>query len=71
VKKGTVVVIQSSQGELAAELGTTRSTLNRALHDFEGLGLVSVSGSQVTLLKPNRLLSYTHYIPCRSSPLPT
>ena len=59
VKEGAVVVVQSSQGELAAELGTTRSTLNRALHDFEGLGLVSVSGSQVTLLKPDRLRSYT------------
>lgn len=58
VKKGTVVSLQSSQGELAAELGTTRSTLNRVLHDFEGLGLISVSGSQVTLLKPDRLLSY-------------
>lgn len=48
-----------NQGELAAELGTTRSTLNRALHDFESMGLVKVEGEQVTLLKPDRLRSYT------------
>jgi CRP/FNR family transcriptional regulator, cyclic AMP receptor protein len=33
--------IGRSQGQLAAELGTTRSTLNRALIGFESLGYIS------------------------------
>lgn len=54
-----VVVVQRSQGELAAELGTTRSTLNRALHDFASLGLVEVDGATVTILKRDALARYT------------
>ena len=59
VGPGSTVRLQSSQGELAAELGTTRSTLNRALNGFESLGLIHVEGSTVTLVKPDRLSSYT------------
>jgi CRP/FNR family cyclic AMP-dependent transcriptional regulator len=55
---GTVVHLQRSQGELAAELGTTRSTLNRALHDFEALGFLAIDGDDVTLLKPGMLRTY-------------
>jgi CRP/FNR family transcriptional regulator, cyclic AMP receptor protein len=53
------VRIGRSQGELAAELGTTRSTLNRALHDFESLGHVALDGTTVTLLNPDALRMYT------------
>lgn len=59
VTEGTIVVLRCSQGELAAELGTTRSTLNRALHDFESLGLIAHAGNRVTLRKPASLRSYT------------
>jgi CRP/FNR family transcriptional regulator, cyclic AMP receptor protein len=54
-----VVRLERSQGELAAELGTTRSTLNRALHDFESLGYIALDGTSVTLLKPDALGMYT------------
>ena len=54
-----VVLMDRSQGELAAELGTTRSTLNRALHDFESLGYIALDGASVTLLNPNALGMYT------------
>lgn len=55
---GPVVILHCSQRELAAELGTTRSTLNRALHDFESLGLITLSGNRVTLHKPDSLRLY-------------
>ena len=59
VTNGTSIELHSSQGELAAELGTTRSTLNRALHTFESLGLIVVDGNQITLEKPEKLADYT------------
>lgn len=39
-----------SQGELAAEIGATRSTLNRALKDLERAGLIEIDGDVVTLV---------------------
>ena len=51
---GAVVVMDRSQGELAAELGTTRSTLNRVLHDFASLDPISIEGNRVTLHRPDR-----------------
>jgi CRP/FNR family transcriptional regulator, cyclic AMP receptor protein len=59
VAPGTVIELHSSQGELAAELGTTRSTLNRALQSFESLGLIQTDGSKVTIEQPEKLHSYT------------
>jgi CRP-like cAMP-binding protein len=59
ISNGTVVVLHCTQGELAAELGTTRSTLNRALHQFEGIRVLSVEGDRVTLHKPDTLRAYT------------
>jgi CRP-like cAMP-binding protein len=59
IPAGTAVQLHSSQGELAAELGTTRSTLNRALHGFESLGLIAVDGNRITLEKPAKLVTYT------------
>lgn len=44
---------------LAAELGATRSTLNRAFHDFESIGLITLAGNRITLRKPEGLRSYT------------
>lgn len=43
------VPLDRSQSELAAELGTTRSTLNRALKGFEGLGLIRVAGDTIVI----------------------
>lgn len=56
---GKIVQVGRSQGELAAELGTTRSTLNRALHDFESLGYITLDGTSVRLLRPDALGMYT------------
>lgn len=50
--------LDRSQGELAAELGTTRSTLNRALSSFESFGLISRAGEQVTVLDQDALALY-------------
>jgi CRP-like cAMP-binding protein len=54
-----IVSLNRSQGELAAELGTTRSTLNRALKEFEEFRMIAVDGDQVTLLRPDALARYT------------
>lgn len=56
---GAVVVpLDRSQGELAAELGTTRSTLNRALKEFEDLGLLAVDAERIVLRRPAALEPY-------------
>ena len=44
------IVLERSQGELAAEIGATRSTLNRALKELERLGAISVEGDVITVL---------------------
>jgi CRP-like cAMP-binding protein len=54
-----VIAIGRSQGELAAELGTTRSTLNRALNGFEALGLLSRQGERIVILDEEGLSVYT------------
>jgi CRP-like cAMP-binding protein len=54
-----VIAIGRSQGELAAELGTTRSTLNRALNGFEALGLLSRQGDRILILDEEGLSVYT------------
>ena len=48
-----------SQTELAAELSTTRSTLNRALKDFEDLKLIRIADDQVMILDRTQLAEYT------------
>jgi len=58
VPRGAVVALGRTQGELAAELGTTRSTLNRALQGFAEQGLVAVNGDRVTLRDPAALAMY-------------
>lgn len=56
---GAIVPMDRSQGELAAELGTTRATLNRALKGFEALRLIESRADHVTLLDPEELAWYT------------
>jgi CRP/FNR family cyclic AMP-dependent transcriptional regulator len=53
------VSIGRSQGELAADLGTTRSTLNRALNGFEALGLISRRGDRIIIRDVDALSVYT------------
>jgi CRP-like cAMP-binding protein len=57
------LTLNRSQGELAAELGTTRSTLNRAINGFIDLGLISREGVRVLILKPDALAAYTELPP--------
>lgn len=54
-----LVDIGRSQGELAAEIGTTRPTLNRALRGFEDQGIIATDGHQVTILEMDKLLAFT------------
>ena len=58
VERGAVVALGRTQGELAAELGATRESLNRALRRLEGLGLVAAAGERVTLVDPAGLAAY-------------
>ena len=53
------VVLARSQGELAAELGTTRATLNRVIKGFEALHLIAVDGDAVRVLDRDELAYYT------------
>lgn len=56
---GTVVDLARSQGELAAEIGTTRPTLNRALRGFEEQGIIAADGPRITIIDMNKLLAFT------------
>lgn len=62
-RDGVAVPLGRSQGELAAELGTTRATLNRALKGFETLGFLAVEGDRVVVLDSTALTSYTTQAP--------
>jgi CRP/FNR family cyclic AMP-dependent transcriptional regulator len=57
------LILNRSQGELAAELGTTRSTLNRAINSFIDLGIITRDGEHVVILKPDQLAAYTELPP--------
>ena len=59
VTPGVAVALGRSQAELAAELGTTRESLNRALRGFVELGLIVVEGDRVRLVEPDSLAAYT------------
>lgn len=47
-----------TQAELAAELGATRESLNRALRRFSDLGLLEIDGDRVTILDAAGLRDY-------------
>jgi CRP-like cAMP-binding protein len=53
------IALGRSQGQLAAELGTTRSTLNRALNRFEVLGYLTRNGDRVVIRDADGLAAYT------------
>ena len=48
-KGASEIAIGRSQGQLAAELGTTRSTLNRALIGFESLGYITRQDDRIVI----------------------
>ena len=56
---GLTIDLARSQGELAAEIGTTRPTLNRALRAFEEQGIIATDGPRVTILDMDRLVAFT------------
>ncbi len=58
---GLVVPLGLSQGELAAELGTTRVSVNKALKHFEARGLLALDLDRdaVVLLRPDELRAHT------------
>ena len=60
VGQGVQVDLARSQGELAAEIGTTRPTLNRALRGFEEQGIIATDGSLVTILEMEKLVAFTN-----------
>ncbi len=49
-----------SQSDLASQLGTTRSTLNRALRGFVDLGLIEYDGERVVVLDAAGLADFTN-----------
>ncbi len=57
--RASEIDIGRSQGELALELGATRSTLNRALKRFETLGILTVRGQTIELHDAAALRPYT------------
>jgi CRP-like cAMP-binding protein len=57
------LTLNRSQGELAAELGTTRSTLNRAINSFIDQGIISRDGDRVVILNLEALAAYTELPP--------
>jgi CRP/FNR family transcriptional regulator, cyclic AMP receptor protein len=59
VAGGVCIDLGRSQGELAAEIGTTRPTLNRALRGFEEQGIIATDGPRVTILAMNKLVAFT------------
>jgi CRP/FNR family transcriptional regulator len=53
--EGEVVPFTISQSDLAAELGATRVSVNRALKTFERRGLITVERDRIVLLRPDLL----------------
>ena len=42
--------------DLASLVGTAKETVSRLLSEFEDTGMIATRGSQITILKPTRLL---------------
>ena len=57
-ESATTFDLERTQGELALELGTTRSTLNRALKELEDLGYIAIDGDRVTILDADALRAF-------------
>lgn len=54
-KAGQVLVLEQSQTELAAQLGTVREVLGRNLHRLRKEGILEVSGRRIVLRDPDQL----------------
>ena len=52
---GSVVAFTMSQGELAAEIGATRVSVNRALRTFERWGTIKLERDRIVLRDPDSL----------------
>jgi CRP/FNR family transcriptional regulator, cyclic AMP receptor protein len=59
VPSGIEIDLGRSQGDLAAEIGTTRPTLNRTLKSFEDYGLITAEGNKVTIIHQDKLAAFT------------
>lgn len=59
------LTLNRSQSELAAELGTTRSTLNRAINGFVDLDIITRDSERVVILNPDALAAYTELPPAQ------
>jgi CRP/FNR family transcriptional regulator len=58
--EGIAIPFAISQGELAAELGTTRVSINKALKTFENLGYIALERDEIILLRPEQLNEYVY-----------
>ena len=58
IRPETAIELRRSQGELAAELGTTRSTLNRRPAELRRPRLPDGRGERVILHNPAQLAAY-------------
>lgn len=59
-QEGVAIPFAISQGELAAELGTTRVSINKALRTFENLGYISLERDEIVIVKPDQLSEYVY-----------
>jgi CRP/FNR family transcriptional regulator len=57
---GIAIPFEISQSDLAAELGTTRVSINKALRMFEGLDVIAAEKDEIVILKPDRLKDYVY-----------
>jgi CRP/FNR family transcriptional regulator len=57
---GVGIPFQISQSDLAAELGTTRVSINKALRMFEGLDIIEAGKDEILIMKPEMLQDYIY-----------
>jgi CRP-like cAMP-binding protein len=55
VEQGVRIDTRVTQGELAAMVGASRETVNRALRGFEQRGMIGWEGSRLTISRPDQL----------------
>jgi len=57
---GIAIPFEISQSDLAAELGTTRVSINKALRMFEGFDVIATDKDEILIMKPERLKDYIY-----------
>lgn len=57
---GVAISFEISQSDLAAELGTTRVSINKALRMFEGLDVIATDKDEIVIMQPERLKDYVY-----------